>query len=171
MEGSEGSGHWYRSGVMCACDHEVLIWYQSNSAHKQCMMPPQLSEKGLLLMESWSNRAAPRGIALPHRTGGYSLRVHHIRMLMWCHGRRQHATDGRMKALADPKGDTRDAPRVHIFSFSCSFRQKICKIILIWEWAHPFGKTLDPPLARVYNSVELTGLIIISWPGSRRWLC
>ena len=37
-------------------------------------------------------------------------------------------------------------PRVQILSFSCSFRQKNCKIIPIWELAHPLGKFLDPSL-------------------------
>ena len=32
---------------------------------------------------------------------------------------------------------TRPPSRVQILSFSCSFRQKICKIIPIWELAHP----------------------------------
>ena len=35
---------------------------------------------------------------------------------------------------------------VQILSFSCSFRQKNCKIIPIWQLAHALGKILDPPL-------------------------
>ena len=37
--------------------------------------------------------------------------------------------------------------RVQILSFSCSFRQNICKIIGFWELAHPLRKILDPPLS------------------------
>ena len=50
-------------------------------------------------------------------------------------------------SLADLRGapGTR-APGVQIFSFSCSFRQKICIIIPSWELANPLGKILDPPL-------------------------
>ena len=41
---------------------------------------------------------------------------------------------------------TRAPPGVKILSFSCSFRQNICKIIGFWELAHPLRKILDPPL-------------------------
>ena len=45
-------------------------------------------------------------------------------------------------ALADPRGHQgRAAPWVQILSFSCSFRQKICKIILLRELA-PSGKSV-----------------------------
>ena len=39
--------------------------------------------------------------------------------------------------------DTRPLLGARILSFSCSFRQKIDKIILIWELAHHLGKILD----------------------------
>ena len=37
-------------------------------------------------------------------------------------------------------------PGVQILSFSCSFRQKVEKIIPLWELAPPLRKILDPPL-------------------------
>ena len=51
-------------------------------------------------------------------------------------------------AIGGSKGGARNAPSpgVQILSFSCSFWRKKCKIISIWELAHPLGKILDPPL-------------------------
>ena len=56
-------------------------------------------------------------------------------------------------SIGGSKGDVRDAPPpgVQILSFLCN-RQKICKIIPIWEFAHPLGKILDPPLDHSYIS-------------------
>ena len=54
MGHTKGSNWWYSCGVMCACDHEVLIRYQSNTAPHQCMMPPHL------------RRGAGSGITVQH---------------------------------------------------------------------------------------------------------
>ena len=54
------------------------------------------------------------------------------------------------KTIGGSKGGAKDAPTgVQILSFSCSFRQKNCKIIPIWKLAHPLGKILDPPLKTI----------------------
>ena len=34
MGHAKGFDWWYRNGVMCACDHVVLIWYYSNVVPK-----------------------------------------------------------------------------------------------------------------------------------------
>ena len=55
-------------------------------------------------------------------------------------------------SIGGSEGGARDAPPgVQILSFSCSFWQKIYKIIPIWELAHPLGKILDPPLISMRN--------------------
>ena len=54
-----------------------------------------------------------------------------------------------MRGIGGSKGGCQGhapPPGVRILSFSCSFRQKIDKIIPIWELAHPLGKILDLPL-------------------------
>ena len=43
--------------------------------------------------------------------------------------------------IGGSKGGARDAPGVQILSFSCSFRQKVYKIIPLWELASPPGKS------------------------------
>ena len=45
--------------------------------------------------------------------------------------------------------DARPPPGAQILSFSCSFRQKVEKIIPLWELAPPLRKILDPPLNAV----------------------
>ena len=45
MQHTKGFDWCYRSGVICACYHEVLIWYWSNTAPVKCITPPQPSEK------------------------------------------------------------------------------------------------------------------------------
>ena len=62
-------------------------------------------------------------------------------------------TQGHLKIpLVDLRGTSgTPPPGVQILSFLCN-RQKICKIIPIWEFAHPLGKILDPPLDHSYIS-------------------
>ena len=57
-----------------------------------------------------------------------------------------------------PLADLRGAPGTHvppiqILSFSCSFRQKNCKIIPIWKLAHPPGE--NPGSATAYDYTVL----------------
>ena len=71
---------------MCACDCIVLIGYHSSVAPEQCMMSPQLSEKGILVLELRSSTAVLREAIIPQRTGdcllyascqGIALRMKH----------------------------------------------------------------------------------------------
>ena len=72
--------------------------------------------------------------------------------------------------IGGSKGDTRDAPLlgVQILSFSCSFGQKICNIIIIWELAPHLRKILDPPLSKVdfWRKPQMSGKIwlILNFP-------
>ena len=75
MGHAKGADLWYRSGVMCAYNCEVLIGYWSTSVQDWCMMPLQLSEKGFCCWELQSSRAAQRETVLAHRTAVCSLRI------------------------------------------------------------------------------------------------
>ena len=62
----------------CACDHEVLIGYQSNSFQAQCMIPAQPSEKVFHCWEVQYSKAVMGETVLSHWTALYATVINSI---------------------------------------------------------------------------------------------
>ena len=73
----KGSDWWFMSGVMYACDHKVLIGYNSNAVLKWYMIYSQLSEVWSWCWDHGPVPAVLREAILPHSTRDCLLHAHH----------------------------------------------------------------------------------------------